>query len=81
VKEYSVSDFDDVGNALGGTVLGLVAGVTLGVGFHVFVLEESAWSITKTAFCGSAVCGSLGMVFNRPLMRFVKIVVRWWISF
>lgn len=76
MKEYSVSDFDDVGNAFGGTILGLGAGVTLGVSFHVFVLEESSWSITETAFCGAAVCGTLGMVFNRLLMRFVKIVVR-----
>lgn len=74
-----MSDVEHVGNATGGTVIGIVVGVVAGVGFRTFVIDDSAWSITEVALCGAVVCGTLGMIFNEPLMRIAKAIVRLWI--
>lgn len=74
----SDSDEDNIANAMTGAMLGLIVGALVGVCVRVFAFEDASFSPTVSAFVSAATCGTLGMIFGKPVTKCFNTICRWW---
>ena len=59
-------------------ILGLIFGVATGVCIQMFVFESSSFSVADVTFVSAIVCGTLGMIFGKPVTKCFKAICRFW---